>query len=185
MSDRVPSYATSHTAVKQVLAISELKKEFGKVGADEFRKKYAHSFLVLRYSPQDDSDWIDIKTVETSTKKLSQEADHTVPILAVALQKSDRNTYSSKITVGRAKNNDIVIRAPKISKLHCAFRLKKRGRAFELVDMGSSNGTWLNGTRLSKNEASKIKDGDRVTFWRYVFEYLNLDSFISFLNSPT
>ena len=141
-------------------------------------------FLLLRHSPPDESDWIDIKTVETSAKKLQQEADRAVPILAVALLKSDRNTYSSKITVGRAKNNDIVIRAPKISKLHCAFRLKKRGRAFELVDMGSSNGTWHNGSRLSKNEASRIKTGDRVSFWRYVFEYLDLDSFIAFLNAP-
>ncbi len=37
------------------------------------------------------------------------------------LKKSDRNTWRARISVGRAKNNDVVIRERAISKLHAHF----------------------------------------------------------------
>ena len=45
-----------------------------------------------------------------------------------------------------------------ISRLHCT--LIEKDSAFEVTDQGSSNGTFLNGTRLKSGDRLRLKDGD-------------------------
>jgi hypothetical protein len=52
-----------------------------------------------------------------------------------------------RISLGRARNCDIVLRDPSVSKLHAHFRVKDDGK-FDLVDRLSENGTEINGARL-------------------------------------
>ena len=44
-----------------------------------------------------------------------------------------------------------------VSKEHA--RIERRGESHVLIDLGSLNGTWVNGTRVSQHT---LKDGDRV-----------------------
>jgi len=163
----------------ETLSVNFLVEQLEKRGEDGFKLKYPHSFLVLRYSPPDDSDEVDLQTVETQLSEFNHEEKRKPIIKVVALEKSNRNAFKTKITVGRAKNNDVIIRAGKISKIHAAFVIGKDD--WQLMDMGSVNGTVVNGERLEKNRSIKLNSGDMISFWRYVFEYHDLDSFIAIL----
>lgn len=62
-------------------------------------------------------------------------------------------------TVGRADDNGLVIRDPEVSRLHA--RLEPDGPGWRVVDLGSTNGTWINGERI---DAAAISIGDNVSF---------------------
>jgi hypothetical protein len=83
------------------------------------------------------------------------------------LEKSDRNPWLGRISVGRAANNDVVIRHSSVSKLHAHFtsdaRLSQAGDApmsVRITDVGSRNGTYLNGQALSPDEPREQGRGD-------------------------
>ena len=64
-----------------------------------------------------------------------------------------RETY----TVGRHRNNDIVISDPKVSSFHA--RLDRSPDAFVVVDLKSRNGSFINGRRV---ETGALKNGDEL-----------------------
>jgi predicted component of type VI protein secretion system len=63
-----------------------------------------------------------------------------------------------KLIVGRYEIHDLIISDPSMSRKH--FALEKRPDGMYLVDLGSLNGTQLNGTRVS---TAKLTQGDRIT----------------------
>jgi hypothetical protein len=81
----------------------------------------------------------------------------------VQVAKSNRNPFHDMITVGRAANNDIVLADPTISKIHCYFRQGSKGE-WILTDLGSRNGTLVNGRRLTPKESCFIFDGTCIAF---------------------
>ncbi|HLT20274.1 MAG TPA: DUF3662 and FHA domain-containing protein [Thermomicrobiales bacterium] len=71
------------------------------------------------------------------------------------------------MTIGRALDNDVVIDSAEVSRHHA--RIDHRGSGFFLIDLGSTNGTSVNGTQISEHE---LQYGDRITLGNVVFEYL-------------
>jgi hypothetical protein len=60
--------------------------------------------------------------------------------------------------VGRAASNDLVIDSPRVSREHA--RLIRQGWRVILEDLGSTNGTYVNGERV--RAPMELQDGDRV-----------------------
>jgi pSer/pThr/pTyr-binding forkhead associated (FHA) protein len=60
-------------------------------------------------------------------------------------------------TVGRAARADFIVDAPLVSRLHC--RLTAGAAELEVVDLESTNGTFVNGERV---ERALLKRGDRL-----------------------
>jgi pSer/pThr/pTyr-binding forkhead associated (FHA) protein len=54
-----------------------------------------------------------------------------------------------------------------VSRKHALIRQDEVDR-LDLWDLGSSNGTFLNGTRLNANRPYKIRDGDEIRFGQMV-----------------
>lgn len=67
---------------------------------------------------------------------------------------------SEKVVIGRSRSCDIRLREDTVSRLHAAFAL--RDGALVLEDLGSSNGTYLNGDRVLTPCA--VAAGDAVRF---------------------
>ena len=67
---------------------------------------------------------------------------------------------TAETTLGRREDNEIVINNTWISGRHAMFSLGKDG-LYEVKDLGSSNGTFVNGVRV---ESQKLRDGDAVSF---------------------
>ena len=67
------------------------------------------------------------------------------------------------VTIGREAGCDVVLDYPKVSRRHCAVRRFQGGLAgLEIEDLGSSNGTWVNGVRLPAGGRRILFDGDVV-----------------------
>ncbi|AGF51568.1 adenylate cyclase [Synechocystis sp. PCC 6803] len=64
-------------------------------------------------------------------------------------------------TVGRSQDNDLVIRDNCISRNHAILQATEED-TFLLIDLGSRNGTFVNGRRVSVPIA--IQDQDKITF---------------------
>jgi serine phosphatase RsbU (regulator of sigma subunit) len=76
-----------------------------------------------------------------------------------------------KLTIGRSSRNDICIGDPFASRLHA--ELRGEGDQVLLVDMGSANGTYLNGQRV--NGTVKLEVGDLVRIGETEIEYASGD----------
>jgi len=79
------------------------------------------------------------------------------------LEKSTRNPFGALITLGRARNNDIIVDHPTVSKVHVIFTRVGREQ-WTVSDERSANGTFLNGVRLSAGEKRPVSDGDNLRF---------------------
>ena len=73
-----------------------------------------------------------------------------------------RDTY----TLGRHRNNDIVISDPKVSSFHA--RLDRSPEGFVLVDLKSRNGSYVNGERI---ESVHLNTGDEVRLGTALLAY--------------
>jgi hypothetical protein len=74
-----------------------------------------------------------------------------------------------RLTIGRDPNNDIVINDPQVSRQH--VRIRRQGGLTLIEDMGSTNGTFVNGMRLANPHTLANGDlislGDAVTLTYY------------------
>jgi pSer/pThr/pTyr-binding forkhead associated (FHA) protein len=64
-------------------------------------------------------------------------------------------------TVGRAPRADFVVDAALVSRLHC--RLEAGDEALEVVDLESTNGTFVNDRRITR---ARLVSGDRLRVGR-------------------
>jgi pSer/pThr/pTyr-binding forkhead associated (FHA) protein len=60
-------------------------------------------------------------------------------------------------TIGRAARADFVVDAALVSRLHC--RLTAGASELEVVDLESTNGTFVNGERADR---AKLRQGDKL-----------------------
>jgi pSer/pThr/pTyr-binding forkhead associated (FHA) protein len=163
------------------LLLSALADELTRAGEEAFLEKYPHPFLLIVSHPPIAQDFLEPKTMlgKVQSIEATMQEKNRGPAV-VALRKSDRNAFQAKITVGRARNNDIVLRASKVSKLHAVFTADGKGQ-YQLTDMGSSNGTEIQGQRLEKNKAVRIEDGSTLSIWKFEFRFFGPEAFVRHL----
>jgi hypothetical protein len=68
-----------------------------------------------------------------------------------------------RLSVGRATDNELSLNDASVSKIHAALTMNQQGTLL-VADTGSTNGTYINGRRISYGEARQIEDGDVVGF---------------------
>ncbi|MGI8813459.1 MAG: FHA domain-containing protein [Pyrinomonadaceae bacterium] len=68
-----------------------------------------------------------------------------------------------RLSVGRTKENDIVIDDASVSKVHASITINALGR-LAIADTGSTNGTFVNGVRIAYGKAVEIDCADLVKF---------------------
>src|SRR5579872_3452856 len=74
---------------------------------------------------------------------------------------------ADEVTIGSASGNDFVIANSTVSRRHAAIAcLNNRAR---LTDLGATNGTFVNGHRIS--EPIDLNDGDEIRFGAAVYRF--------------
>ena len=73
---------------------------------------------------------------------------------------------SDTVTIGRLADCDVVLKDKGASRKHA--QLKLRDGAWTLTDLGSTNGTRLNGQTVQSRE---LNDGDKITIGTTVIEF--------------
>ncbi|HYZ27639.1 MAG TPA: FHA domain-containing protein [Thermoleophilaceae bacterium] len=88
-------------------------------------------------------------------------------VAAMGLEPGTSFELGDSATMGRADGSDIPVDDPFASSVHA--RIFPRGQFMYIEDMGSTNGTYLNGRRLRAAERLKVGDSVRIgeTEYRY------------------
>jgi pSer/pThr/pTyr-binding forkhead associated (FHA) protein len=73
---------------------------------------------------------------------------------------SEHTLTGSPLTIGRESANDLTFESPAVSREHAAVVLRE-GRWY-LEDRGSTNGTFLNGTRVTPGTPLPLRHADRI-----------------------
>jgi hypothetical protein len=140
-------------------ALAELARSLSK---SEFVARHPSWFLVIAQVPEP-------LAMGFETKLMPRHVLHTpaardgVHYEVLEIKKAPGNPYPERISVGRARNCDVVLRYPLVSKLHAHF-LVLPGRAIELVDHRSKNGTRVNGQALAGDQPTRVAAGDTLEF---------------------
>lgn len=77
-----------------------------------------------------------------------------------------QNFSGDLLRIGRSRENDVVLENLSVSRHHVQIRLFEGN--YVLFDMNSSNGTYLNGVRITRRE---LQDGDEITMGKYVLSW--------------
>lgn len=81
-----------------------------------------------------------------------------VPLSGAGLEIGGRIDLFGGLTIGRDPNADLRIEDRFASGIHC--RIHTRGNTYLLEDLGSTNGTFLNGARLT--DEAELHDLDEI-----------------------
>ena len=89
-----------------------------------------------------------------------------MPKLLVTLPDGSKVAHElveATITIGRLADNALQIEDASVSSQHAKFTLGEGGD-YILTDLGSTNGTLLNGRELAEGAGQPLKPGDKVSF---------------------
>ena len=72
--------------------------------------------------------------------------------------------------IGRGPNNTLTLPSEKVSRRHAMIHAQGQNE-YWLIDLGSANGTYLNGRRVS--QPTKLHDGDVITVGDHRFQFFH------------
>ncbi len=160
-------------------------------GREGFLKQFDHLFFVRRPVTQRPAATSDDLAARSSARTKAAKSDplemdllaeqHLPPSWRVAkVRKRDGSPRADVLTVGRVPTCDVYLAFPSVSKLHASLMFEGT-RISRVIDEGSTNGTWLNGTALSPGKASELKLGDHLRFGGVDVELLDAAAFYELL----
>ncbi len=123
-----------------------------------------HSTLALTLNPMD----------ETGQQTRHHLMGHLIPIGL-----ADGSPWT-RVSLGRSTENDVVIDDPAVSEYHCY--VKARGKKLTLGDLGSTNGTKVNGVPLKPPQTHVLHDEDLLTLGRCSFQYFTPAALYDYLS---
>lgn len=89
-----------------------------------------------------------------------------VGIAPIAKRTAISSSYAGMVTFGRAPECDIVLRHPGVSKVHAFIR--RLGEMWIITDAGSTNGTKVDGAKLTPNVGVELRSGSQIILGRRV-----------------
>ncbi len=107
--------------------------------------------------------------IETGQISVQEQETEQAQLVAKLVSEDGKLSYilaPGTYSVGRREGNAIVIPDPYCSGSHAELRVQKS--RIEVVDLESTNGTWVNGVRIEPNEPREVQIGDELTFGKTV-----------------
>jgi hypothetical protein len=138
--------------------VDELGKLAMTLTENEFSARFPHLFFLFQQA----KDGISPLNFHTEVIDPSSGRGPAGRMRVIPLVKAPSSPYSDRISIGRARNCDVVLRDGSVSKLHAHVRKEDDG-SFVLIDLGSHNGTKIHDVRVSPNQPAKVRSGDVVT----------------------
>jgi diguanylate cyclase (GGDEF)-like protein len=114
------------------------------------------------------------KTVQSVSDDWSAASDNRLPVLIVLRGAQIGRRYllnEQALVLGRREGQASVVIAgdPAISAAHCRIQHDPMRDAYALVDLGSTNGTRLNGEPVMRR--TKLRDGDKILLGQTILKF--------------
>lgn len=159
--------------------IDDYIRAMGIKGEEQFQRDYSTSVIIGLRVVGDLSEDGERGEAQTFLAALHGQEQETQSLnrRVWPLVKSAYGPQTPYIRVGRSSKNDVVIPEYSISQVHCEFALTPDGH-IRIVDLGSHNGTLINGKALEPRIPYVMEDEDELVLGRYLFEFLEAETFI-------
>jgi hypothetical protein len=141
--------------------VEELAAELAQLGRERFETRYGRHYLVLSNAKLADDVSMFVNTASRDIQDLldgRDKSDLDVRPLVVR----GRSRKAAAVSLGRDAGCDVVLRHPRVSSRHA--ELSHGGGLLLVTDLGSKNGTRVNGTKLHARTPTAIDVGDSLAF---------------------
>jgi hypothetical protein len=125
-----------------------------------------HSAIQIRSEPE-------LTSGRAPNEDPRNKREHEAPLIEIHLQGMGDGSCAAPIVIdrfpfvlGRRHDCDHALNSPRVSRRHCWFLL--RGEEVRVEDLGSTNGTYLNGERI--NTPQVLRKGDLITLDSFCFQ---------------
>ncbi|WP_224363410.1 FHA domain-containing protein [Hyalangium versicolor] len=165
-----------------MISIKELRTLGASLSAEKFRGQLGPFTLIQRPPSEESSETLapthtaNRGTIEQGMLTLLFEFENLLVATLPPLGETD------SITFGRLPDCDVVLEDKSVSKQHAVLRWNEAERRCTVKDLGSRNGTFLNGTLVVNREAT-LKDGDILSVGYVQFWFLLTDTLYTRLRS--
>jgi hypothetical protein len=163
---------------------------FKDFAATEFASAFPNGFLIEKTENFLDKDVMfqfltDVVDDAHVLKHLQQGTVRTAILAARVIEVRKRKNVAepNMITIGRSPENDIVIYNKMVSRRHAYLLLNHLERTCSLVDIGSTNGTFLNGSQITPHEEYSLNEADEISIGiETKVVYFSSEAFHTFLS---
>lgn len=171
-----------------MLSVKELRRLAGSLPAREFKKQLG-PFVLVQRPPPEQARHLDANELRaTVTVKV---ADVSLSALSLLLEFEDLLVATlpplgtaDELRVGRLPDSDLIAEDGSVSKRHATLRWDAAADQCTVKDLGSTNGTLLNGSTIGDREAP-LRDGDILSFGDVQFWYLLTETLHNKLGSQS
>ncbi|MDA0836720.1 MAG: FHA domain-containing protein [Planctomycetota bacterium] len=139
-----------------------------RLSREAFVEQYKFPFMVQQpeKAGTKKDDKFEFQTIQLTAEELEAATTRILPRdqPVYRLVKRGTNAFGGMINVGRAGNNDVVLDIHAISKFHAYFSMDiSTGRCY-LTDADSTNGSFINRSRLTPHNRYVLDNADIVSF---------------------
>jgi hypothetical protein len=164
----MPTYATDY------------KEELQRLGPAGFQRAYFQPVLVTlgmagEINPMASSGGTSVVNLNDGTFACTRLTGR------VFLVVKPHNSMHGPISVGRTSENDIAIPEYSVSKRHCI--IARVDGEYRLTDMGSTNGTIVDGMPLVPQKPRRLRGGETVSLGRLMLVFYFPEGFIRHLQA--
>ena len=142
-----------------------------KMSLAEFSEIYPKGFFVERFRLDFDHEVIfQFSTNEIDIPRVRNQLPGGLMIKdflearVIEINKKKIDSAEGVVTIGRAASNDIVLYNKTISKSHAFLYFPPSDRDAYVVDLKSTNSTFLNDTNITPHVTYNLSDGDEISF---------------------
>jgi hypothetical protein len=128
---------------------------------DEFQARYPAPALVLPPPSFETCHESGATTKRCPEERRVVETEATPSWYVHFLERIPRDPVNETITVGRASTNDVWVEDQTVSNAHASFQ--RDDGVWTVVDLGSRNGTFLDGRKLPDKVAVRLESGCRIS----------------------
>jgi len=154
--------------------LTQYAEQYTQVGPESFRRLHPWAFLVALGMAGDlndsQSSGTSIINLADSVLERGRIAGRVFPLVKA------RYSPRGPISIGRTSENDIVIPEYSVSRKHCIIALVNE--VYRITDLGSANGTLVDGIAIGKLTPHKLAGGEILTMGRLMLYFLPPREFV-------
>jgi pSer/pThr/pTyr-binding forkhead associated (FHA) protein len=165
------------------VSVQALRADAQELSPRDFEERHGSAFLLL--SAADLRKPTGPSATEVQVLGVDEEGSERtagLALLAYPVRRTERSV-GHLVTVGRASNNDVVVRDVSISRFHAFLKEEDDGK-FRLQDANSTNGTIVNGASVpaqGNGPPVDLKTGDTLRLGQVEFTFLDSNALREFV----